>query len=271
MSRLMSIASLTLLTLTPAAALRAETSAPPALAGISVEEKPGAQLPLSAHFRSSTGQEISLGTVLGNGKPALLVLAYNRCTMLCSLVLRGVAELLRDLGGKPGDDFSVVTISIDPRETVHEAARLQAALLDSAGFPGQHERWPFLVGEQPEIDAVAAQLGFQYVWDERTEQYAHPAVVFAISRSGAVTEYFHGIRHDPAQVRAVLEGGTAAPRADLATAILSCFRFDTAQSRYGSSIAWLFKVGAASVAAALFFLVVWLLRHERTKHVREPS
>lgn len=260
-------ASLALALLLSTQALRAETPPPPSVAAISVEEKVGAQLPLSAHFRDSTGRELSLGTVLGNGKPALLVLAYTSCTMLCSLVLRGVAELVSELERSPGEAFSVVTISIDPRDTVHEAARMQAALLDAAGLPGQRERWAFLVGEKPEIDAVAEQVGFRYAWDERTEQYAHPAVVFAISRSGEVLGYFHGIRPDPKQVRAVLDGSRLrTASSELASAVLNCFRFDTSSSQYGSLIGWLLKAGAASVGLALLVLWAKLMRHERAKH-----
>lgn len=257
-------------------ASRAEPPPPPPVAAISIEEKLGAQLPLSAHFRSSTGQELSLGDVLGNGKPALLVLAYSRCTMLCNLVLRGAAELLSELERtSSGEELSVVTISIDPRDTVHEAARLQAALLDSAGLPGRRERWPFLVGEKSEIDAVAAQVGFRYAWDERTEQYAHPAVVFAISRSGAVLGYFHGIRHDADRVRAVLAVGSASlsegSGSELASAIMSCFRFEPSSTRYGALIGWLLKAGAAGVGVALFILLGKLMRHERARHAGGPQ
>lgn len=251
---------------------RAETPPPPAVAAVSVTEKLGAQLPLSARFRSSAGRELSLGSVLGNGKPTLLVLAYNRCTMLCNLVLRGVADLIRDFAWTPGEEFSLVTISIDPRDTAHEAARLQAALLDSAGFPGQPERWTFLVGEKPEIDAVADQLGFRYAWDEATQQYAHPAVIFAISRSGAVAGYFQGISPEPEQVLAALQGrGSGTAPAQLASAILNCFRFEAASSRYGATIAWLFRLGAASVCLAVVVLVGWLMRQERAKPTRRQS
>jgi protein SCO1 len=244
---------------------RAELPPPPPMAAISVEEKLGAQLPLGVHFRSSTGQDLELGGVLGNGKPTLLMLAYNRCTMLCSLVLRGGAELLSELERTSPEELSMVTISIDPRDTVHEAARLQAALLDSAGLPGRLERWPFLVGEKPAIDAVAAQVGFRYAWDERTEQYAHPAVVFAISRTGAVLGYFHGISYDAERVRGVLRGGTAS---SLGEAISSCFRFEPSATRYGALIGWLLKAGAAGVGVALFILLRRLMRHERAKHAR---
>jgi hypothetical protein len=87
-----------------------------------------------------------------------------------------------------------------------------------------------------------------------------------------VTGYFHGIRPEPEQVRAVLDGGrrSTAP-AELASAILSCFRFDTSSSRYGALIGWLFKAGAAGVGLALFVFVGKLMRDERAKHARGPS
>jgi protein SCO1/2 len=244
----------------------AEPSAPAPVLASSVEEKLGAQLPLATKFMSSEGQELTLGSLLGNGKPALLVLAYSRCTMLCGLVLRGVADTLRGFDWVPGKQFSVVTISIDPEETINEAARMQAALLDGAGYPGQTERWPFLVGKKPDIDAVASQVGFHYAWDPRTEQYAHPAVVFAISPGGKVAGYFYGLAPDRERLRAVLEGserpGVARRVQDV---IMNCFRFDTTPTKYGGTIQRLFQLGAASVGLALLGLVVLLFRAERVR------
>jgi protein SCO1 len=243
---------------------RAETAAPAPVQAMSVEERIGAQLPLATQFTSSQGQQISLGTVLGAGKPALLVLAYSRCSMLCGLVLHGVAEMLRGFEWTPGEQFSVVTISIDPEETVNEAARMQSALLDNAGYPEQPERWPFLVGKKADIDAVASQVGFHYAWDERTEQYAHPAVVFAISASGKVAGYFYGLAPDPQRLRAVLDGTQAGSgQSQLEKIMLSCFRFDTAPTKYGRTIQILFQLGAASVGLSLLGFIAILLRGER--------
>jgi protein SCO1 len=244
----------------------AETPPPAPVLASSVEEKIGAQLPLATKFVSSDGSEVTLGGVVGNGKPALLVLAYSRCTMLCGLVLRGVADMLRGFDWVPGKQFSVVTISIDPEETVNEAARMQAALLDSAGYPGQRERWPFLVGKKPDIDAVAAQVGFHYAWDPRTEQYAHPAVVFAISPGGKVAGYFYGLAPDRERLRAVLDGSEpASVGSQLQRVLMNCFRFDTTPTKYGGTIQRLFQLGAASVGFAVLALVVLLLRAERAR------
>jgi protein SCO1/2 len=224
----------------------------------------GRQLPLAARFHTSDGRDIALGDVLGNGKPVVLVLAYNRCTMLCSLVLRGVARLVKGFELRAGDQFSLVTISIDPSETVFEASRLQTALLDSAGIPGQTHDWEFLVGERVDIDAVANALGFRYAWDPGTQQYAHPAVVFAISPGGKVAGFFDGLDPDPNALRSALTNNpSTVAAATIEDVVLNCFRFDTAQSRYGSTITWLLRAGAAAVCLAIACLI-WRL--SRSQH-----
>jgi len=243
----------------------AQPAAPPPVTKIGVDERIGAALPLDVPFTSSRGKRVKLGQVLGNGKPTLLVLAYNRCSMLCSLVLRGAADLVKDASWQFGDDFSVVTISIDPGETPHEAARTQQAIVERAGYPGQGSRWPFLVGKKASIDAVASALGFRYEWDPRTEQFAHPAVVFAIDAEGKVAGYLHGIRHDPERAWALLNGAATSASLGPASAILNCFRFDALSRRYGPWIQRLFQAGAAGVFLALGAAVVVLTRRERKK------
>jgi protein SCO1 len=245
-------------------------SAVPGGAAAGLEQRLGAQVPLAARFRASDGREVALGDVLEGGKPALLVLAYNRCTMLCSLVLRRVAELVPTLKGRPGDQYSLLTISIDPSDTEHEASRLQAALLDKAGVPGEPHRWEFLVGERLEIDRVASALGFRYSWDPATQQYNHPAVLFTLSPDGRVSGYFDGLSPDPAAVEAALRLPGATPAAGiLRDVILQCFRFDTAQSRYGSAITWLLRAGAASVALALG-AAIWRLSRTQRRPEAQP-
>jgi protein SCO1/2 len=229
-----------------------------------VDEHLDALLPLDTAFTSSEGQPLTLGRVLGTGKPALLVLAYSRCSMLCNLVLQGTADLVPKLGLQLRKDFTLATISIDPRETPDEAARTQALILSRAGYPGDVKDWPFLVGQEPAIQRVARSLGFRYSWDERTEQYAHPAVIFAISPNGRVAGYFYDLRPDPAAVRAALLGeGTAAHATTLASAVLNCFRFDALARKYGSVVQRCFQAGAATVALSLGLGIFLLFRRER--------
>lgn len=251
---------------TPAA--HAQPAAPAPVRAVAVDERLGARIPLDAPFTDTAGRAVRLADYFDDGRPVLLLLTYNRCTMLCSLVLRGTTQALSRLDRLPGQDFRVVNVSIDPRESHHEAAREQAVVLDQLGAAGQPERWPFLVGEEPAIRALADALGFRYAWDPRTEQFAHPAVIFAIDAEGRIAGYLHGIGFTPRQIEDALDRARAgadpgAQGAGVVGAILSCFRFDAAARVFGASIESLFQGGALLILVALLALVIRSWRRER--------
>jgi protein SCO1 len=227
-----------------------------------VEEHPGALVPQDTPFQSTSEQALQLGDVIGHGQPSLLVLAYSRCSMLCSLVLRATADLVPRLGLTPGKDYRLVTISIDPRETPFEAGRTRQVALERAGL-SDSAVWPFLVGDEAAIRRVADSLGFFYQWDAASEQFAHPAVIFTLSPAGRVSGYFYDLTPDPGAVRAALLGqGSPAPRS-IGAAVLSCFRFDALGRKYGQLVQRCFQAGATLVALALALGVAVLLRRER--------
>src|SRR4051794_3401867 len=99
----------TLLLLVPLAA-GADTTLPPELEGIGIEDKHGARLPSELTFRDQTGAAVKLGAYL-DGKPFVLVLAYYECPMLCTYVLNGVTEAAKGLGFALGDEYRIVTVS----------------------------------------------------------------------------------------------------------------------------------------------------------------
>ena len=242
-----------------AAPARAETAAPPPVSAAGLDRHVGARLPLDARFRSSEGRQVELGEIVARRRPTLLVLAYNRCTMLCSLVLRRAARLVTELGLRPGVDYGLLSISIDPTESVDIAARQKAALLDAAGLAGQADAWISLVGERAAIDAVAGAIGFRYAWDPATEQYAHPALLTTIGADGRVSAYFDGLDPDVDALRAAL-AGRPPPAATITQALARCFRFDTASTRYGSALMWSLRALATGLSLGLVMLVVRLGR-----------
>lgn len=250
-------------------ACAAPTSTPLPSGG--VDEHLDALLPLDATFTSSESQPLRLGDVVGHGKPALLVLAYSRCSMLCNLVLQATADLVPKLGLELGRDFSVATLSIDPRETPFEAGRTQALALTRAGHAGESANWPFLVGDEAAIQRVARTLGFRYAWDARTEQFAHPAVIFAVSREGRVSGYFYDLRPDPVAVREALLGVRPVPGARSVSAVLNCFRFDALGRKYGPVVQRSFQAGALLVAGGLALGIVLLFRRERRERQAERA
>jgi protein SCO1/2 len=231
-----------------------------------VEERLGAALPLDAGFQSTQGARERLGDVVGRGQPTLMVLAYSRCAMLCSLVLRAAADLVPNLGLTPGQDYRLLTISIDPRETPFEAGRMQQVTLERAGL-ADASAWPFLVGQEPSIRRVADSVGFRYAWDAASEQFVHPAVMFTLSPAGRVNGYFYDLRPDPRAVRAALLGESTPSARSVGTAVLSCFRFDALGRKYGHTVQRFFQAGATLVALALTVGVALLFRRERARGV----
>lgn len=236
--------------------------APPALEAARVDEKPGAQVPLATNFTGVREGYVQLGQVIDGTKPVLLVLAYARCTMLCSLLLRGVTEVARSMPLVAGRDYQLVLVGLDARETIDEARRKHASLAADLGKGD----WTYLVGQRDAIDAVARALGFRYAWDARTEQFAHPAVVFALTPDGRVARYLHGVQFDADDLVLALDDAREGRiMSSVAVEALRCFRFDPASRRDGAAaLAWM-RVGAGLMFITLVMMIVILVRAERRR------
>ena len=254
--------------LVPATARRATAGVPPGPA-IAVDEHLGERIPLDLPFTEASGRRVTLREVTA-GKPTVLVLAYVRCSMLCSLVLRGVARAVAALDLEPGRDYHLVTVSIDPEEEASAAAARRSELVASLGRPVAGSAWTYLVGAERPIQQLAASLGFGYAWDARSEQYAHPAVIFVLTPDGRIADYLHGIDFPVAELRASLAaaGQGEVMRSGMAEAILRCFRFDPAHRLYRDRIELYLRVGAGAVMAVLASLVVGLFVWERRRRRR---
>ena len=101
---------------------------PPNLKDIGFDQRLNEQVPLDLPFVDETGKPVKLRDYF-DGKPVVLVLAYYRCPMLCTLVLNSVATTIGKVPLAIGKDFRVVTVSFDPRETVELAAAKKKNLL----------------------------------------------------------------------------------------------------------------------------------------------
>jgi protein SCO1/2 len=230
-----------------------------ALATARLDEHVGAQLPRDVAFTDSTGAHVTLDRYFDGTRPVVLVLAYARCTMLCSVVLRGLADAVHDTPG----DYLPVIVSLDPRETPDEAARRQDHLLLDAGRSSRDE-WPYLVGDKASIDAVAETLGFHYEWDPDTEQYAHPAVVFVLTPDGRIAEYLRGVRY-PDLADAIARARRGVLTTSAAQDLLTCFHATPALRRYGARVRALFELGAGTVFLGLVAMILWLRSLERRR------
>jgi len=242
---------------------------PDDLEEIGVDQNLDAQLPLDLRFVDETGQAVLLGDYFRQDKPVLLVLAYYECPMLCSLVLGGLVDALRELDWTPGEEFEIVTATIDPGET-HQLAKLKkASYLESYGRLQAAGGWHFLTGEQGAIDALAGAVGFRYHYLEDDDEYAHPAALVLLTPDGRISRYFFGVRHDPKTLRLSLaEASEGKVGSVVDRFLLYCYRYDAEEGRYAPVAMRIMQIGAMLTAMFLgAMLLAFWLRESRQKRL----
>ncbi len=233
-----------------------------------IEEHPGARLPAEVSLTDQDNKPVKLGDYFKDGKPVVVVLAYFRCPMLCDVVLRGVAQSLARQPLELGRDYRALTISFDPRDRPAEASLKQHNLLQAINRSGDAAAWPFLVGREPAVRAIADRLGFEYAWDPTTQQFAHPAVAFVMTPDGRVSRYLYGVTFRPLDMRLALgeaAGGRIGGIVD--RVLLTCFRYDPASRRYAPYVSGVLKGGAAITLLLVGGALAAVWRRERRRGV----
>lgn len=249
------------ITVAPLAAQDRIEPVPKPLAKVGVEEKPDAALPLQLTFKDERGRDVTLGSYFHPGRPVLLTLNYYRCPMLCTLELDGLVLGMKGLSFTPGDEFTVVTVSIDPRETPALAGAKKRAYLEELGKPSAEAGWHFLTGSSASIEALTEAVGFSYEYDKEGDQFGHPAVVMLITPEGRVSRYLYGVRFEPATLRlALLEAAKGKIGSTWDRFILYCYHYDAVQGRYALAALAVMRAGGALTVLVLGFVIggFWL-------------
>jgi protein SCO1/2 len=267
-ARLLALAALALVAAAPAA--QAEEALPKQLEGVNIEERLGALVDPELTFTDHTGKSVKLGDYLDQDVPVLLTLNYYRCKMLCSLQLNAVVEGLRGLEWKPGQNFRMVTVSIDPRESWELARDKRASYLKSLDR-GEVD-WSYLVGEEPQIQQLARTVGFSYRYDEEQDQYAHGAAIFFLSPEGKVSRYLYGIDYPSQSLKfALMEAADGRIGSTVDKVLLSCFHYDSSLGAYGPFAFGIMRLGGIVTAIALFGWLSFMWARDRYRQRAEDG
>lgn len=237
---------------------------PVELEGVGVTEHLGAKIPLEVPFVDEQGQAVTLQRYFTSGKPVILNLVYYTCPMLCTMVLNGMVDGLKDVAYTIGTEYEVVSISIDPRDTPDIAFKKKSNYLKSYGRPGAEPGWHFLTGTEENIRKVADSVGFQYRWDERQEQYAHAATLFVLTPQATISRYLYGIQFASKDLRlALLEASEGKIGSVIEQFILFCYHYDPVGKKYALYATNVMRLGGVLTMLILFSYLGILWRRER--------
>jgi protein SCO1/2 len=115
-------------------------------------------------------------------------------------------------------------------------------------------------------------VGFRYVWDEETKQFAHPAGLLVLTPEGRIARYLFGIEYAPKDLRlALVEAGAGRVGTPFDQVLLYCYKYDPHRGRYSAQILNLVRLGAGLTVLALGVFILTLFRRERDQALRRGA
>jgi protein SCO1/2 len=238
----------------------ASTVTPPQLHDVTFKQRLDETLPLDAEFKDDTGRTVTLGQYFGR-KPVVLAFVYYECPMLCTQVMNGLSSALKVMSFEAGQDFEVVLVSFDPRDTPASAAEKKRTHLEYWSTERDAGAWHLLTGDEATIRRVTSAAGFTYRWDEVTGQFAHVSGVLVVTPEGKLSRYFYGVEYSPNELRmALVESSEGRIGSAIDELLLYCYQYDPESGRYGVVVMNLIRLGG--VLTMLFIGgFIMLMRH----------
>lgn len=243
---------------------------PPYLENVGIEQHLDAQVPANLAFTDDSGRAVKLGDYFGK-KPLILNLVYYNCTMLCGEALSGLAGAMKMIKFDAGNQYDVVTVSFNPKETPQIAAQKKLEYLKRYGRPSAANGWHFLTGSADSINALTKAVGFQYQYDPKIDQYAHVTAIMVLTPEGRISRYFYGVDFPPKDLRM---GLVEASQGKIGNAVdqilLYCYHYNPATGKYGAVVSNMLKIGGALTIVLLGGMLLIFIRLERSVSNRQP-
>lgn len=223
----------------------AQVLTPPAeLREIGVDERLGDRIPGDITFFNENGESVRFEEFLSRGKPLIITPIYFECPMLCNLILNGVTFGLRDLSWQIGDQFEVITFSIDHEETYELARENKESYLRLLGKSEAADGWHFLTADEENVRRMTEALGYRFKWSDEAQEYLHGSAIMFVSPQGVITRYLYGIDYPELSLRnALFDAANGRIGSTLERVMLFCFTFDPDSRSYVPNALRIMKVG----------------------------
>ena len=238
---------------------------PNELKQVSFEQNLGVQVPLDLPFRDETGRAVQLSQYF-TGRPVVLALVYYECPMLCVQALNGLVKSLKVLALEPGRDYAIVTVSFNPEETPAQAAAKKDEYIARLKRPGAADAWHFLTGTEASIRLLTDTVGFHYVYDAATKQFAHPTGMIVLTPEGKTSKYVYGIDYGPRDLRlALVEASDHKVGTPVDRLLLYCYHYDPTTGKYGLVLMNVLRLAGVLTVAMIGGFILLMRRREKRR------
>lgn len=221
---------------------------------VTVEQNLGASVPLNLPLTDSLGRRVKTGYYIDGKKPTIITLNYSSCPMLCNVQLNQLTQSLAKLDLQIGEDFQILTVSIDPKETTETARATKEKYVEQLlrQQPGAEQGWEFCTAQQPIVKRLADVLGFRYRYDRASGEYYHPAMLAFVSPDGVITRYSLAVSFEPGDLKkALVEAGDGTVGTAVDQVILWCFSYDPTSNSYVPQAWRIMRLAAAGTVGLM--------------------
>src|SRR5215510_4892862 len=238
------------------------SNVPPQFKDVTFAQRLGQKLPLDVRLKDESGRNVALGEYFGK-RPVVLAFVYYQCPLLCTQIMNGISSALKVLPYTPGNEFDVVLVSFDPRDTPEAANAKKRAHLDHWAARETANGWHFLTGDEASIRQVTAAAGFTYQWDAETQQFAHVSGLLVATSDGTLSRYFYGVEFSPKDLRlALVDSGKGKVGSVVDELLLYCYQYDPSHGKYGAVFMNIMRLGAVLTVIVIGGFILLMRRRE---------
>lgn len=217
---------------------------------VGFEEKQGQYADLNVKLVNEAGDTVLLKDVIK--KPAILNLVYFQCAGTCSPLMWSISKFIDGVDLKLGDDYQVITISIDPSEGIKLGINKKASYISSMKKKEEAKNWLFFVSDSADISRLTKSVGFNY--EKVNNQFVHPTGLIALAADGKIIRYLRGIDFLPFDIKiTMIEAAKGKIGPSINRLLAVCYGYDSQGNGY------VFNVTRVAAIVILFIVIVVFL------------
>lgn len=243
--------------------------------GVTIDQHLGSGLPLDLEVVDSSGKTVPLKHYFDGRRPVIVTLNYSDCPMLCSVQLNALTRSLNDVELQMGDDFELLTVSIDPNEATERIQETKDFYTGQVTKqPKAAEAWHFATASQSTITKLTDTLGFRYRYDEQTKQYNHPAMLAFVTPDGVISSYSLRVDFPPADLkRSLVAAGEGTIGSPVDLIVMWCFSYDPNRGRYVATAWKLMRLGGVVTIGVILLALTpyWIGKRRSSPQLAESN
>lgn len=223
---------------------------------VGIVEHRGDVIPLDLEFTNSRGRKVKLAEYFDGERPVILVMAYYTCPLLCTRTLNEVQKTLNELKWTAGQEYRVLTVSFDHRNTVAQAREKQAVYLAGYAKEVPESAWEFVVGDVDSIKSLAKAVGFHYKFLPEQGEFSHPSALIFLSPTGKISNYLERLDYPAGEVRLALSEAADNKIGTVFDRVVSfCFMYNPSTGKYTMAAKRVMMVGGVASMTGVAALV----------------